>query len=280
MAEVKWIKLATNLFDNRKIKQIESLPESDGIIVIWLKLLCLAGSINDSGNVYFTNEIPYTDQMLANQFAKPIALIQLALKTFENFGMIEVIDDILHISNWEKYQNIEGMEKIREQNRIRQKNFYEKQKEVSNVRTNVSITQPNATDIDIDKDIINNISIADLSAKEPKIEIIKHYFDDEQLNNAFNNWVKYKKEKRQAYKETGLLALVSRVQKNADKYGASKIVDAIEKSMSANYQGIVWDWITNTRGCLSTEERVEKMKNEFTNNFKFKNSVPERFMGE
>ena len=147
MAEVKWIKLATSIFDNRKIRQIESLPEGATIIVIWLKLLCLAGNINDTGMVYFTKEIPYTDQMLATQFNTPLPTMKLALKTFESFGMIEVIDNILHISNWEKYQNIEGLDKIREQNRIRQANYKAKQKLLKgNVTGNVTVTEGNATD--------------------------------------------------------------------------------------------------------------------------------------
>ena len=90
MADVKWIKMATDIFDNRKIRQIECLPDGDAIIVIWMKLLCLAGNINDMGYVYFTKEIPYTEQMLATQFNKPLATVQLALRTFEQFRMIEV----------------------------------------------------------------------------------------------------------------------------------------------------------------------------------------------
>lgn len=128
MAEVKWIKMATNIWDNRKIVQIESLPDGDTIIVIWLKLLCLAGTTNDSGMVYFTKEIPYTEQMLSTLFNRPLATIQFALKVFQEFEMISIIDDFLHISNWKKYQNIEGMDKIREQNRIRKQNQRERQK--------------------------------------------------------------------------------------------------------------------------------------------------------
>lgn len=109
MSEVKWIKIAADIFDNRKIRQIVCIPDGDSIIVVWVKLLCLAGNINDSGMIYFTKEIPYTDQMLATQFNRPLATVQLALKTFENFGMIELVDNILHISNWEKYQNVDGM---------------------------------------------------------------------------------------------------------------------------------------------------------------------------
>ena len=95
MADVKWIKLAVDMFDNRKIRQIETLPDGDGIIVIWVKLLCLAGITNDGGLVYFTRDIPYTEQMLANYFQRPIALVQMALRVFQQFGMIDLVDDII-----------------------------------------------------------------------------------------------------------------------------------------------------------------------------------------
>lgn len=64
MAEVKWIKIATEIFDNKKIRLIESMPDGDALIVVWFKLLMLAGKTNDGGMVYFTKDIPFTDQML------------------------------------------------------------------------------------------------------------------------------------------------------------------------------------------------------------------------
>lgn len=155
MADVKWIKLATNLFDNRKIRQIECLPDGDSIIVVWVKLMCLAGNINDSGFIYFTKEIPYTDQMLAAQFNRPLTTIQFALKTFEQFGMIELIDNVLHISNWEKYQNIEGLDKIREQNRLRKAAQRERQKALpaqESRDSHVTVTQSHATEEDKEKE--------------------------------------------------------------------------------------------------------------------------------
>lgn len=117
--EIKWIKLDSNIFNNRKIQQIECLPEGDTLLIIWLKLLVLAGTINDGGLIYLTREIAYTDDMLANAFGKPLQVVKMALGVFERFEMIEIIDNIIQISNWEKYQNIEGMEKVREQNRKR-----------------------------------------------------------------------------------------------------------------------------------------------------------------
>lgn len=137
-SNIKWVKLSTDIFDNRKIRQIECLPEGDGIIVVWLKLLCLAGNVNDNGMIYFTKDIPYTEQMLAAQFNRPIALIQLALKTFEAFKMIQIVENILQISNWEKYQNAEKLNEIREYNRIAQQRSRAKKKLLQAVNDNVN----------------------------------------------------------------------------------------------------------------------------------------------
>lgn len=138
MADVKWIKIMTNIFDNRKIVQIETLPDGDTIIVIWLKLLCLAGNINDSGMIYFTKEIPYTEEMLSNLFNRPLPTVRLALKVFEDFGMITVIEDIMQISNWEKYQNVDKLLELREYNRIAKQKSREKKKANDNVKVDVN----------------------------------------------------------------------------------------------------------------------------------------------
>lgn len=147
MADVKWIKLTTDIFENRKIRQIECLPDGDSIIVIWMKMLCLAGSINDTGMLYITKEIPYTEQMLATQFGRPLATIQLALSTFEHFGMIEIIDNVLHISNWEKYQNVDRLAELKEYNRLSKRKSREKQKLLQDVN-DMSMTSQRCQDTD------------------------------------------------------------------------------------------------------------------------------------
>lgn len=166
MNEIKWIKIDVTLFDNRKIKAIRTLPEGDSIVVIWLQLLCLAGRVNDCGSVYITKEMPYTEQILANECGVPVSTIQLALKTFQSMGMVEIVEDIIYISNWEKYQAIEKMELIRQQNRDRQKKWYETHKKLPNVMLTDNLTQPNATDIDIDIRDKNNKRFIKPSVKE------------------------------------------------------------------------------------------------------------------
>ena len=139
MGEVKWIKVTTDMFEtNRKIKQIELMPEGDTILVIWLKLLLLAGNVNDGGNIYLTPEIPYTDEMLANELRRPLATVRMALSLFERFGMIEIIDDILHLSSWEKYQNTDRLAEIREYNRLAQQKSRAKKKLSEGVNDNVN----------------------------------------------------------------------------------------------------------------------------------------------
>ena len=139
MAEVKWIKVSTDMFsNNRKITQIEHMPEGDTVLVIWLKLLILAGNINDGGAIYLTPEIPYTEEMLATELGRPLTTVKMALKIFEQFGMIEIIDDIFYLSSWEKYQNTEKLAEIREYNRLAQQRSRAKRKQLQSVNDNVN----------------------------------------------------------------------------------------------------------------------------------------------
>ncbi|HFD6939700.1 phage replisome organizer N-terminal domain-containing protein, partial [Enterococcus faecalis] len=78
MAEISWIKLKTTMFDDEKIKLIQSMPEADAILVIWIRLLVLAGKTNDEGLIYIQRNMPYTEEMLATLFSKPVNVVRLA----------------------------------------------------------------------------------------------------------------------------------------------------------------------------------------------------------
>ena len=169
MGEVKWIKICTDIFDDEKILMIESLPERDSIIVIWFKLLCLAGKQNNSGVFLFSDKIPYTDEMLSTIFRRPLNTVRFALKTFEQYGMIEIVNETITIPKWEKHQKLDALELSREQTRKRVEKYREKQKDLignvtCNVTDGVTVTQCNADrieeDKDIDKDIDNKVYIS------------------------------------------------------------------------------------------------------------------------
>lgn len=179
MSEIKWIKITTDIFDDEKICLIDALPDRDAIIVIWIKLITLAGKLNTKGVLAISKNIVYTDEMLAQTFHRPLNTVRMALEIFEKFEMVEKIDGVIMLPNWEKHQNIDGMEKIKEQNRNRSARYRKKQKllaqnnesnVISNVTDNVTVTHGNAIDKELDKDkdieIINNKVMTSSSLSE------------------------------------------------------------------------------------------------------------------
>jgi len=168
MSEVKWIKIKTNIFDDEKIKFIETMPDSDTIIVIWFKLLAMAGRSNNEGYIMLTETIPYTQQMLTSYLNRKETVVQLAMDTFQRLDMIDITDEnAILISNWSRHQNLDGMEKIRIQTRERVRKYRDKQKQVEcNVTRNATVTQSNA----LDKELEEDKELKDIKEKNTKKE--------------------------------------------------------------------------------------------------------------
>lgn len=167
MADVKWIKITTDVFDDEKILLIESLPEADSIIVIWFKLLCLAGKQNNSGVFLMGDKIAYTDKMLATIFRRKESTVQLALQTFEQFGMIELIDGVITIPNWGKHQNLDQLENKKAYMRNYMKEYREKQKAIS-CKTNSKSNVRQADKIREDKNRLEEDNIILSASDEPE----------------------------------------------------------------------------------------------------------------
>lgn len=128
MAKVSWIKIETEMFNNSKIGHIRNLPEGNNIVLIWVMLLTMAGRCNANGLIFLTENIPYNEKMLADELRFDESVVRLALSVLEKFGMITRDGNLLTIPGWEEHQNIEGMDKIREQNRIRKQKQRERQR--------------------------------------------------------------------------------------------------------------------------------------------------------
>lgn len=151
MSEITWIKLKTDMFENEKIRLIEALPDADTIIVIWVKLIAAAGKANTNGYIMLTENIPMNTEEMATIFNRPINTVRLALQTFQRYGMIEVEGEAIRIKNWEVHQNIDGMERVRLQNRERKRKQREKEKQHS--ISHVPSRDSHAIDIDKELDI-------------------------------------------------------------------------------------------------------------------------------
>lgn len=141
-AEVKWVKITTDIFDDEKIKLIDAMPDSDAILVIWFKLLAQAGKANQGGALLLNHKLAYTEEMLATIFCRKITTIRLALDTFERLEMIER-GEYIQVINWDKHQNVDALDKIRENNKLRVQKYREK-KVLENTEQpcNVTVTLP------------------------------------------------------------------------------------------------------------------------------------------
>lgn len=159
---VEWIKLTTDMFDNRKIKHLRRLPEGNSIVLIWVMLLTMAGRCNAGGMIFLTENIAYTTKMLADELDFEENTVKLALNALEQLNMIVVDSGFFSISGWSEYQNIEGMDRIREQNRIRKQKQREKQKFIPAPSRDghVTVTGSHATEEDKDKEEDKEIYIS------------------------------------------------------------------------------------------------------------------------
>lgn len=274
MAAVKWIKIVTDIFDDEKMLLIESLPSADSVIVIWFKLLCLAGKTNNSGVFIFNDRIPYTDEMLASIFRRDINIVRMALQTFENFGMIEVIDKVITIPNWSKHQSLDAYEKKKERDRerIAQKRAEQRALITKSPDKSADVSPDRSPDVapleeDIDIEVEGEgekeiIEAADEPPTPPappappeekgkkgrkKSEIVQPVADysgtdfSDYMIATIEKWLKYKTERRDVYKQTGLESLISKIQNEVRIHGEQAVIKVITDSMASNYQGIVWD---------------------------------------
>lgn len=179
MADVKWIKITTDMFDNRKIKHLRRLPDGNNIVLIWVMLLTMAGRCNSGGMIFLTENIPYTPKMLADELDFEEATVQLALKALEQLGMVSTSGNgFLMVDGWENHQNIEGMEKIRESKRLAQARWRAKKAligEKSTVDTTVDTTSISVdhAEEDIERELekeLDNNSSGVTPPLEPKID--------------------------------------------------------------------------------------------------------------
>ena len=221
MADVKWIKIATDIFNDEKILLIESLPEADTIITIWFKLLCLAGRQNNSGIFIMNDKIPYTDKMLATIFRRKEASVQMALKTFQEFEMIEIVDSVITIPNWDKYQKLDAYEAKKEYDRQYQaKKRLEQKKKllvVNSRTTDSTIVGIQDKEEDKDKEVLKENIIKEKNQPfSPKIP--------KELQELFDFW----NSKGIVVHRTINEKMVQLLKKALDLYGQAQIKQAIE----------------------------------------------------
>lgn len=241
MADVKWIKITTDIFDDEKILMIESMPSADSIIVIWFKLLTFAGKQNNDGVFLMSNRIAYTDEMLASIFRRDVNTIRLALKAFEQFGMIEIVDNVITIPNWNKHQTLDAYEKKKERDRLYQAERRANQRALVQKSSDRSLdTSPDVAVSEEDKEKDRDIDKDKKKVSKKKTEsfdsIIDSYTQSEDLKNALLEFVKMRQRIKKPMTNYALTLLTKKLDKMATS--ANMKLDILNQSIVNGWQDV------------------------------------------
>lgn len=269
MADVKWIKITTDIFDDEKILLIEGLPSSDEIIVIWFKLLILAGKQNNNGVFLMNERMPYTDEMLATIFRRDINIVRLALGTFEQFEMIELVDNVITIPNWNKHQQLDSYEKKKQQDRVRQQERRAQQKTLAlnpqtvnknsedekksrdsrvtvagqsrDSRENVAENRGLDKEVDIDKELKEKVK-KEKPTKSALDDLLKNWTENAGLIKAFKDFAEMRKSIKKPLTDSGACLVMKKLDswyctQEVDVNDANKI-KTLESSTLNSWQGV------------------------------------------
>lgn len=86
-----WLRLKRDFFKRHDIRIIEAMPNGKDYILFYLKLLC--ESVDHEGNLRFSEEIPYNEQMLSTITNTNVDVVKSAIKIFTELNMMEIMDD-------------------------------------------------------------------------------------------------------------------------------------------------------------------------------------------
>jgi len=250
MAEVKWIKVIVAARKGKTMQQIKALPDGYKIALFWYEIMQLAGECNENGFLYFEQDFPYTDEMLSVEMGYDETFVKYAIQVFKRYRMVEQIEDVYMLSNWDKYQNVDGLDKIRLQNAKRQSKHRKKLKElqshemkeiehkkggnvISNVTHNDGVTPSNAIDKEIEEELdINNINNININNK-------KNYFvDDINLNHAIIEFIDFRKKIKAPMTERAVDLMIKKLDTLSTTKTIEEKIDILDQSILNGWRGI------------------------------------------
>ena len=86
-----WLKLHRNFFKRHDVCILEKLPDGKELVLLYLKLL--TESVDHEGALRFSDELPYTEEMLAVVTDTQTEFLHSALKTLQQLRLLEVRED-------------------------------------------------------------------------------------------------------------------------------------------------------------------------------------------
>lgn len=133
-----WLKLKRDFFKRHDIRIVESMPNGKDYVLFYLKLLC--ESVDHDGSLRFSDQIPYSEDMLSTITNTDVDVVRSAIKIFTELGMMDLLDDGTIFMN--EVNNMIGSA-VDNDNANRQRRFRERQKTLELCERYESVTNNN-----------------------------------------------------------------------------------------------------------------------------------------
>lgn len=261
MSGLTWVKLNIDMFDNRKIKYLRTLPDGDKIVLIWVMLLTIAGRCNAGGRIFLTEDVPYTPNILADELGFDVSTVNLAAEHMKKLDMVYYDDDVFVINGWEEYQNSEAQLRAKESRAAINRRYYEKRKallaeksEAENLKTSYKTSEKSYSDAtDIRYKNKDNITVSNDTVCRTK--------DVRRIVEAWNSLGLQQLQKVTSDSKRGGM-LRARV----NEYGVDAVLKAIEnirespylKGQSSSGWVITFEWFVKPNNFVKVYENAYK----------------------
>lgn len=147
-------------------------------------------------------------------------------------------------------------------NKNTSKNNQEESKEQTKTNKNQTNEEQKQTDKEKDKEKGDKEKKTPTESKKRSMsEIVKERNLDPRLEEKVLEWLKYKTERREGYKETGLNSLITEIQNNVDEHGLDPVLNCMTTCMGRGYKGIIFELIEKGHG----DNRASPKGTKFTN---------------
>lgn len=246
MAERKyyWLKLHDDFFSSKRIKKLRKLAGGDTYTIIYLKIQLMA--MQNDGIIKWTG--------LEDDFASELALdldespenVAVTLQFLLSCGLAETEDSVSFFFPWALENTGSEGSSAKRMREMRARQALEPASQCDAPVTPALRDRYTEKEIEREKEKELEKEVVPPAARTATAiaeEAMVSWSED--LRQAVMDWLAYKKEKRQPYKEVGLKTLLSQIRKAADQYGEAPTIDVIRNSMASGYQGITLDRLSS-----------------------------------
>lgn len=239
-----WLKFKGDFFKRHDIQIIEKMPNGKEIVLFYVKLLC--ESVDHEGSLRFSDKIPYNAAMLSAVTNTDEPIVEQALEIFEQFHLIEIMDDGTYFM--EKVPAMLGSEsywakKKREQRATESDEVGQCPTDVQQSPTCPSKRKSKSIEKDIDTE--KEKEKEKESVRETTHTIFKRLLPEypfsDVLTAKMGEWITYKTERKEPYKEQGMRSLLTQVGKHSVQYGDKAVCELIDECMANGWKGIIFE---------------------------------------